>query len=514
MRISIRIKLSLFITIIIFVIITAIYYVVIPRIKDKMTQEREERGKTLARFLASNSEEAIVAEDDLYLAKMVSYIGRESGVKYAMIVSSMDTTILAHSQKTSIIGEKFVEFKGVHHPSIVSKDSVHISKFNLSSKEVLYDVKKDEIGEEVLDIIAPIIIQYEGKKDKIIGYAKVGVSSDEIRRAVDDIFRWIIIFFTILLVLAIVLAVLFASVFIRPIKRLVEGAHKVGEGNLDIEIEGKSNDEIGDLTLEFNKMVKGLKEKERIKAELEAKQLELKIAGDIQMKLLPKENPVMECLDICGKLVPAKEVGGDYYDFIQRKDNELDIIIGDVSGKGVPAGLIMVMIRTIVHSSVIPSVSPRDILLNINRFIFDNTEEDKFVTMLYLRWNEDEKKITYSAGGHEHILVYRASQKICERIPSGGIAIGVDPFIDEIIEENQIHLDVDDAIVLYTDGVTEAKSKNGELFGLDNIVETIEKHGDKFANEILEEIYKKVADFTIGEKQSDDITIIVLKRRM
>jgi serine phosphatase RsbU (regulator of sigma subunit)/HAMP domain-containing protein len=258
------------------------------------------------------------------------------------------------------------------------------------------------------------------------------------------------------------------------------------------------------LALNNAKLYKDVGEKKRIEEEL-------RIGQDIQLELLPKESPNISGLDIYGHTIPAKEIGGDYFDFIPGKDGHFAIIIGDVSGKGVPAGLIMIMTRSILHSLVTTKSSPREIILDTNKILAQDITH-RFVTLLYLSWDSNRKIFKYSSAGHERLVIYRANKQKCDVKLSGGLALGVLPDIDEIVSENEISLDDGDMIFLYTDGATESMNQNNEMLGLKRLVSIIEKYGNESSQKMVENVFSEIKIFENGREQYDDITLVAIKR--
>ena len=246
---------------------------------------------------------------------------------------------------------------------------------------------------------------------------------------------------------------------------------------------------------------------------LEKKRLEdeMRLGREIQMELLPKENPRTAGLNLCGLMLPAKEIGGDYYDFVELPQDNLAIVIGDVSGKGVAAGLLMAMAKTAIHTLSQEETSPRQVLLRTNQILSKHIGGQKFMTMLYLKWETLGKELTYSSAGHEHILIYRAKDNIVESIQSGGFMLGIIPDISQFLEDNRLYLAPKDKIVLYTDGVTEARNPNEELFSLGRLKGLLSEHGHKPADELLNSIKDEVYSFMGIREQYDDITLVVLE---
>ena len=242
---------------------------------------------------------------------------------------------------------------------------------------------------------------------------------------------------------------------------------------------------------------------------------ELKLGREIQVTLLPQETPDIPGLTVFGLMVPAKEIGGDYYDFITfpNKDH-LGIVIGDVSGKGVAAGLLMAMAKTAIHTLSQEDISPKQILLKTNQILHRHIGGQKFMTLLYLKWEYPDLNLAYSSAGHEHILIYKGHLSgAVEAIRSGGFMLGMIENIEGFIEEKRLKLDPKDKILLYTDGVTEAENQAGERFGFERLKEALRKHGPKPAYELMHAVKDEVYAFIGSHPQYDDITLVVMEAK-
>jgi sigma-B regulation protein RsbU (phosphoserine phosphatase) len=272
----------------------------------------------------------------------------------------------------------------------------------------------------------------------------------------------------------------------------------------DIELLKKLGQEVG-VTV-FNALhYEDLAEKERLDEEM-------KMGKQIQMSLLPREIPQIPGLAIDGLMQPAKEIGGDYYDFISLSDKDkLSIVIGDVSGKGVAAGLLMSLVKATMHNLSEEGLSPREVLLRTNRFLHRHIGGQKFMTLLYLLWDNLTKTVTYSSAGHEHILLYRQRTNQVESIMSGGFMLGMIPNIESFLEEKQISLNPGDKILLYTDGVTEAQRQLNDRFGLQRLIQTFHDHSRKPVNDIMQAVRDEVYSFIGSWPQYDDITLVVME---
>ena len=241
---------------------------------------------------------------------------------------------------------------------------------------------------------------------------------------------------------------------------------------------------------------------------------ELSIAARIQGGLLPKTLPQAPGLEVYGRMIPAREVGGDYYDFIMSPDNSaLSIVIGDVSGKGIPAGLVMVMARLILHHFIRDNkFSTKKTLLAANRLLKDNTEAFIFMSMILARWDIASQRLIYTGAGHENIIVCRTKDKKLEVFPAGGVVLGVKDVIDNLLEEKELILERGDSVIFYTDGVTECVSKSGSMLELDGFLQMVSKHVGKSPDAMALSLIEDLQTYMGGAKQYDDITLTIARK--
>jgi serine phosphatase RsbU (regulator of sigma subunit) len=238
---------------------------------------------------------------------------------------------------------------------------------------------------------------------------------------------------------------------------------------------------------------------------------EMKMGAEIQRQFLPERAPDIKGIDIYGDMKASKMISGDYFDFIKLGRNNLFIFIGDVAGKGIVAGFIMVMIRTALRNLIRTSRSLKEIALKLNEFVRENTKSDIFLTGVFLYWSGDKKVLKFLGCGHEALLLYRARYKICERILTGGKALGVIKNIDPFLKASSIELEKGDIVVVFTDGITEAESVEGEQFGFTRIMKIIEDSHDLSARGIYEKILLELEKHIKGVEQKDDYTIVIMK---
>ncbi|MCP4345609.1 MAG: SpoIIE family protein phosphatase [Desulfobacterales bacterium] len=248
----------------------------------------------------------------------------------------------------------------------------------------------------------------------------------------------------------------------------------------------------------------------RVKAENEANLLakEMELAEKIQTALLPKKLKISG-YEIAASMHPSDKVGGDYYDLITVGNFDW-IVIGDVSGHGVAAGLVMMMVQTAIHTILIqnPEVQPSQLLSVINKTIYENVikmDEHKHMTILVIACGKDG--IFNFSGLHEDILLWRADTGKVEVIETCGMWIGLEPDISKLLQENEFRMETGDCIVLYTDGITEAWN-GGDLFGDDRLIKIVESSGGKSVSEIHAAVLDAIEDY----EKPDDVTLFVMKR--
>jgi sigma-B regulation protein RsbU (phosphoserine phosphatase) len=235
---------------------------------------------------------------------------------------------------------------------------------------------------------------------------------------------------------------------------------------------------------------------------------ELSIARGIQKTFLPGKQPQMPGFEISGINIPSEKVGGDYYDFIPIIENQVGIAIGDVSGKGIPAALIMASFRASLIAEIRNNYAIRSIMFKVNNLLFESTEADTYVTAVYGVLDTKNKIFTFTNAGH-NAPIFRHTDGRMEYLVEGGVALGT--FENSKYEERPLGFSPGDIIVFYTDGVTEAKNEKEEEFGTKRLEQVINDSNHLSAPEIQKNIYQAVKDFTGNLPQADDLTMIVIK---
>jgi sigma-B regulation protein RsbU (phosphoserine phosphatase) len=259
------------------------------------------------------------------------------------------------------------------------------------------------------------------------------------------------------------------------------------------------------VAIQRAQLLEAFVEKQRI-------QESLKLAADIQMGMLPKDFPAFpdrDDFDLFASIIPAKEVGGDFYDFFLIDDDHLCFVIGDVSGKGVPAALFMAVTKTHVAASTIPGKEPSDILIRANDELCKENDQGMFCTIFYGILNTKTGEVRYSNGGHNPPYLVRADGSNEQLEGTMGIALGVMGGMDFGV--NTLTLGKGEAIYLYTDGVNEAMDAGGNEYSYERLEEFLKRSKGQSTTNIVNGSLDDIKDFVKNAEQSDDITVLTIR---
>ncbi len=249
------------------------------------------------------------------------------------------------------------------------------------------------------------------------------------------------------------------------------------------------------------------------RAERQRIEQELEIAKKVQMDLLPSTTPDYPQAEIETMCIPALEVGGDYFDFFPYDENRLGLIIGDVSGKGVPAAFYMTLVKGILKTLVKNKQNPKDILCKLNQIFCENVPKNVFISAIYGVIDFDQRILKFSRAGHMPLILCRKKSGEFRQITPTGMAIGLDSSIkfDSYLEEKTVQIEEGDMFLFFTDGISEANNLAGEEFGEDRLAEIIEKYSDSSPKKIIKKIYNEVTGFQGDAARHDDITAVAVK---
>lgn len=241
---------------------------------------------------------------------------------------------------------------------------------------------------------------------------------------------------------------------------------------------------------------------------------DLEIARDIQRILLPSEAPVIPGFEISGINIPARHVSGDYFDYLEVDNSKLGVAIADVSGKGVPASIIMAICRSVLRSQAAGNPSPADVLQKVNRQLYPDIKEDMFISMAYVILDHTDGSVMLSRAGHDAPIVFDHETRVAAPVKPPGMVVGIDSgsVFDRITGDFPLALKRDDCLLLYTDGVTEALDANGDEFGPERMIECVRTSAPEGAPAIITRIIDELRVFVGAQPQNDDITLIAIRK--
>ena len=336
---------------------------------------------------------------------------------------------------------------------------------------------------------------------------------------------WIIILlviaglFLIIEMVALSMGLALARSITSSIHELFMGTERVRHGDFAHRIEVQSNDQLGELAGSFNQMTGSIEGLLQTAAEKKRLEEELRIARAIQMSLLPRGPLDVPGMGITALCVPAREVGGDYYDFFQLSEDRLGVLIADVSGKGTSAALYMAELKGLVLALSQRYDSPRELLIEVNRIISEHLDSRSFITMTYAVIDLRIGEMTFCRAGHTPLIFLpgpSSTLPLAQVLTPSGMVLGLriegaaEKFT-ELLEEERVALSAGDVIVLYTDGITEAMNLESDLFGESRLSRIVEEHGHLESGELRERIMREVEAFVGVADQHDDMTMILLK---
>lgn len=241
---------------------------------------------------------------------------------------------------------------------------------------------------------------------------------------------------------------------------------------------------------------------------------DLEIARDIQRILLPSEAPSVNGFEINGMNIPARQVSGDYFDYIKVDEERLGVAIADVSGKGVPASLIMAICRSVLRSQAIGNPSPAEVLQKVNRQLYPDIKEDMFISMAYLVLDHVRSGVILARAGHDAPLLYAQKTEEVRPLKTPGMVVGIDSgdVFDRLTKDVAVPLEPGDCILLYTDGITEALDNEGNEFGLERMLQAFRASAKQGPRAIVSRLIEELRDYVGATPQNDDITLIAIRK--
>lgn len=491
---SIRLEFTVYVSAIIIILMLVTGYVISSQYVKTVTENVVEKLLVQARSYSSPAGKLIISADGpdaLLLNNICKKLADDNPDVHWAGITGDDGVYLAHTEIKEVVGggrlRSFVAsgFFDVLRPN---------ERFTLASDTIYIAVgiKENEVN---------------------LGTLAVAASAEPILAARKTSMLTVAYITAVMVLIGIPGTILVLRRKLKPISVITDHLKSVDLENLSIDIPVRSKNEFGFLaeTLrvmgsKLNGAKKELLEKERMEREYE-------IAREIQANILPRNYPAGEHFTIAGAYRSAKEVGGDYYDFIEFDDHHLGILVADVSGKSLPGMLVMLLTRDIVKELARAFREPDRMLAEVNRRLLPNIKKGMFVTMFFGVLDLRDGRFRYASAGHNPLLVLSRETGVAELIKTKGYPLGMVPpaVYEKRLECREIKLRDNDWLIQYTDGVNEAQDEAGNEFGIERFASLVESCGNLDPARLVEEVLVRHSEFVGKAQQYDDITLLALK---
>ena len=461
--------------------------------RHALTREALLRAESVAVNLSLVSAEAILTHDVLQLLPLsTDATTRHEGVVYAAVVDRQGLE-LAHPDRQAV--HRPLDFKPLRR---VEESGLHAQ------------VEEGQaMGKRVWDVSVPV--RAKGSL-RDLGWVHVGLDQRLVRASVASSLWRLLLAGLLALGAGLLVAAAAVRYLVGPLLRLARAAGEVGRGDLSVRVPDAGQDELGDLARSFNAMVAGLRLAEERRREAQRLESELQVARSIQQGLLPSQEPELPGWETAFFCEPAKELGGDYYDWLPLEGGRLGFIVADVSGKGVPAALHMANLRNLFRFCTRGAAPPAAVLKQVNALFHADLKAESFVTLIYGDLEPSSGRFRFVNAGHDPLLWRRAGLGVIEELESVAFPVGIvgPEDFDPQVQEQELVLAGGDLLLLYTDGVTEAEDALGEQYGVERILAAMAAGS---AAEALEALRTGLTEHREGRPPEDDVTILALWRQ-
>jgi sigma-B regulation protein RsbU (phosphoserine phosphatase) len=473
---------------------------------EELTQSILTNAKNEIKNFGFRSARVILDLDDLALSDNLQSMKNMPGYVYGKVMNPVTKAV-----KVDMFEEKYSEEKDAVTRTVEAINDEVFNEIKGINDTLIKEVEYKKRDVKFFIISYPIYHPFIKKDPPVLGIVQTVVSNEVITEKVKKNTRNLAYTTIVFWLIGGVGAILLARFIVKPINILVAGAKIVGEGNLDFKVPVTTHDELGVLADQFNKMTDGLKVAQEAKQEQALMNDQVRQAKEIQEGMNPMVLLDTDDFQVNGFTRAAKGVGGDYFDFQQLKNGKLVLLISDVSGKGISASLVMVLIKTVVSTYLhfFETIRPNSILTAINKIIASQAHIDKFATMMFTIYDPASRLMQFTNGGQGPLLVYRAADKVCTVSKQAGLPLGIDIDNDYLI--SQIQLKKGDMIILYTDGISEAYDTKKNEYSMERLRKKILEYADLNVDQIVKNIISDVDQFATGAEQHDDMTLVIFK---
>lgn len=493
-RRSIRLEFSLYVSGIILIMMLVSGFVITNQYVDTVTSDVVETLLVQARsYSGPAGKHMISAEtpDALLLNNICNKLQADNPNVYWSGIVTSDNRFVAHTDLKQVLS-------GAQMPVTDGADT----------HELLRNGERIDLGEDTIFTTVPIM-----ENNIELGRLGIASSTAQINQARTKSIMTVALITALMILIGIPSTLLVVHRKLRPLGQITDALKRVDVENLKIEIPVKALNEFGYLAETIEVMGTRLGAAQRHLMERDRIARELEIARDIQTNILPRTYPKTDNFEFAGAYRSAREIGGDYYDFIEIDENHLGVVVADVSGKSLPGMLVMLLTRDIVRQHVRLMKQPAELLSQVNLELQPNIRKGMFVTMFFGVLNMATGVLDFASAGHNPLIHMKQSNQTVDLIKTKGYPLGLmpqEPFAKRI-ESGRIELKPDDWMVLYTDGINEAINAAGEEFGMERFVNSLQASKCLSVPELIENTLKQHQDYVAAADQYDDITLVAMK---
>ncbi len=495
--VTLRAKFSFATFAILAIIIGVSYYFINHQTTERLYTNLEEKTAALGSTIADQAAGYMLnrRSDVEFDQLIVSYLRANPELRL-LVITDANSLVMAHSEDIKNIRKPFRLPGELRKVGIAPNEEIITHSADLNYKKVPISAGQQIIGSVHLTYTTSFIASQ-------LRYARIAT-----------------VRLTLVLFLFGLLGIyLLSNYFVEPIAKITRRVRRFTSGDLESELPLEGADEFFEISKAFNQMMTRLNEERKGLVDRERLAKELEVASQIQKTLLPDNVSSFPGLEIDAFYKAASRIGGDLYDAFDIGNGKYCIVVADVSGKGIPASMVMAMLRTVIRIYAQGGVGAREVLLKVNGYLHSNIPPGIFITLFLLLYDSQNHKVTAVSAGHNPLLLYRESTGAIERINPPGMPLGL-PETDgrsfaECLKETEFTLQDGDMFMLYTDGVTDTTDRDGRHFGierLEQILMTLTANGSKLAlKEATDRMKTALADFTNNRDFTDDVTFIIAR---
>jgi serine phosphatase RsbU (regulator of sigma subunit) len=491
---SIRLEFSLYLSITIVVLMLVTGYVITDHYVKTVTENVVDKLLVQARSFSTAASKHLIGReqpDDLMLTTICRRFVSENPDVFWVGIAGKDRRYLAHTDIKKVI----------------SQDRMTLPSSN-EYTQLLHDGEELGFAHDTIDLAIPIV-----ENDIVLGQLALGASSRRIAEARNLSITAVASVTIIMLLLGIPITMVVVNRKLRPISLISRQLQKIDPDQLTMELPIRTRDEFGYLAETLRYMADRVREAREQAIENERVQKEYEIAHEIQSNILPRQYPESPLFEFAGAYESAREIGGDYYDFVEHDERHLGFLIADVSGKSLPGMLVMLLTRDIVKNVARMTADPAELMSRVNSELLTNIRKGMFVTMSYAVLDKSTGRVTFASAGHNPLILFSQNSETPTLIKTKGFPLGLmpDEQFRKRIERHAIDLKPGDILVQYTDGVNEAHNAAGEEFGVDRFVTSIKERRTAMPSELIRHVLHTHNAFVGSEPQFDDITVLVVR---